>query len=602
MEKSDVIITANTQPPAAKSEPPEREQWGKKAEFLLSVIGFAVDLGNVWRFPYICYRNGGGAFLVPYFLMLLFLGLPMFYMELCLGQFHRCGPFKIWRKVCPIFYGIGYAIGMTTFMVGFYYNTIIAWSVFYLFSSFTANLPWSSCNNTWNTEQCISLAGELNTTLITNTSVYSADEYYNRKVLESHLSNGIGDIGPIKGPIVGCLAATFIVIYFSLWKGIKSSGKAVWITATVPYIVIVILLIRGCTLPGSSDGILYYLRPKWHMLKNLQVWVDAASQICFSLGTGFGTLIALSSYNKFNNNCYLDAMATSVINCFTSFLAGFVVFSVLGYMAYVAEIEIDDIAVAGPGLVFVVYPEAVSMMSGSTFWAIIFFLMLITLGLDSTFGGLESLMTGFTDEVSLIRRHREVFVAILLSALFLLALPTTTYGGQYVVTLLDSHAGSFSLLFICFAELIAVQWCYGVKRFSNDVEKMIGRQPSLYWKFCWAAVCPCIILGMFCLSIYSYTGITLGDYQFPKWAEKVGWTVSCSSMIGIPVYIIYKIISTAVTREMTFWELIGRGQDFSLTEDENARNKSTSPKVELKSIYNGQQWPHHSRTYPELPS
>ncbi|XP_029638378.2 sodium-dependent serotonin transporter [Octopus sinensis] len=295
-------------------------------------------------------------------------------------------------------------------------------------------------------------------------------------------------------------------------------------------------------------------------------------------------------------------MATSVINCFTSFLAGFVVFSVLGYMAYVAEIEIDDIAVAGPGLVFVVYPEAVSMMSGSTFWAIIFFLMLITLGLDSTFGGLESLMTGFTDEVSLIRRHREVFVAILLSALFLLALPTTTYGGQYVVTLLDSHAGSFSLLFICFAELIAVQWCYGVKRFSNDVEKMIGRQPSLYWKFCWAAVCPCIILGMFCLSIYSYTGITLGDYQFPKWAEKVGWTVSCSSMIGIPVYIIYKIISTAVTREMTFWELIGRGQDFSLTEDENARNKSTSPKVELKSIYNGQQWPHHSRTYPELPS
>ncbi|GAB1609490.1 sodium-dependent serotonin transporter-like [Argonauta hians] len=579
-------------------QPPEREVWGKKAEFLLSVIGYAVDLGNVWRFPYICYKNGGGAFLVPYFLMLLFLGLPMFYMELCLGQYHGCGPFKIWRKICPLFYGIGYAIGMTSFLVGLYYNTLIAWSIYYLFSSFTSSLPWSSCNNSWNTDSCVQLGGD-NITLNPINSSSSATEYYNYKVLETQYSSGIEDIGSIRGPMVGCLSATFIIVYFSLWKGIKSSGKAVWITATLPYIIIVVLLVRGCTLPGSSEGILYYLRPTWNKLLNLQVWVDAASQICFSLGTGFGTLIALSSYNKFNNNCYRDAMATSVINCFTSFLAGFVVFSVLGYMAHVAKIGVDKITLPGPGLVFVLYPEAVSLMAGSTFWAIIFFIMLITLGLDSTFGGLESIVTGFADELSFVRRHREAFVAILVTSLFLLSLPTTTYGGQYVVTLLDSHVGAYSLLFICFAELVAIQWCYGVKRFSNDVEEMLGYQPSLYWKFCWTFLCPFLMLAMLCMSIYSYKGIKLGQYVYPKWAEGVGWTVSLSSMVGIPIYMIFICILTAITGKMSFWRLIGRETGVSIS-GINGKDKSIT-NIELKSVSNGQQLPRLGRTYPKLP-
>uniref|UniRef100_A0A182TBW2 Transporter n=1 Tax=Anopheles maculatus TaxID=74869 RepID=A0A182TBW2_9DIPT len=82
-----------------------RETWSQKAEFLLAVIGFAVDLGNVWRFPYICYQNGGGAFLIPYCIMLLFGGLPLFYMELALGQFHRCGCLSIWKRICPALKG-----------------------------------------------------------------------------------------------------------------------------------------------------------------------------------------------------------------------------------------------------------------------------------------------------------------------------------------------------------------------------------------------------------------------------------------------------------------------------------------------------------------
>lgn len=151
-----------------------------------------------------------------------------------------------------------------------------------------------------------------------------------RNVLEQHLSDGLDYMGPIKPSMALCVFGVFVLVYFSLWKGVRSSGKVVWVTALAPYVVLTILLVRGVSLPGAAEGIRYYLTPEWHKLRNTKVWIDAASQIFFSLGPGFGTLLALSSYNKFNNNCYRDALLTSSINCLTSFLAGFVIFSVLG--------------------------------------------------------------------------------------------------------------------------------------------------------------------------------------------------------------------------------------------------------------------------------
>lgn len=137
-------------------------------------------------------------------------------------------------------------------------------------------------------------------------------------------------------------------------------------------------------LPGAIDGIRYYLTPDFNALFNANVWVDAATQVFFSLGPGFGVLLAFASYNEFHNNVQRDAVVTSAINSATSFLAGFVIFSVLGYMAKRLEVDIQDIAAEGPGLVFIVYPEAISTMPAGPIWAVIFFLMLLTLGLDSS--------------------------------------------------------------------------------------------------------------------------------------------------------------------------------------------------------------------------
>ncbi|KAK3591522.1 hypothetical protein CHS0354_031630 [Potamilus streckersoni] len=524
--------------------PETRETWGKKVDFLLSVIGFAVDLGNVWRFPYICYRNGGGAFLVPYFLMLIFLGLPLFYMELALGQFHRSGAITIWEKIAPLFTGVGYAICLVATYVGMYYNTVIAWAVYYTFASFRSEVPWAGCNNDWNTNSCVSAVEGFNKSLITNSSTLAAAEYYLYSLLEVNKSTGIGNLGGVKWSLCLCLLAVFIIVYFSMWKGIKSSGKAVWITATVPYLVLAILLVRGCTLDGALNGIKYYITPKWERLADSGVWIDAAAQIFFSLGPGFGTLLALSSYNKFHNNCYMDAMVTASINCLTSLLAGFVVFAVLGYMAHIQGRNMDDLAIEGPGLVFFVYPEAIGSLQGSVFWSIIFFIMLITLGLDSTYGGLESVITGLCDAFPRLRKKRELFVFFVIVYCFLGGIPTTTYGGQFLVTLLDTHAAQVPLIFICLIEVIAVSWFYGVKNFSNDIEKMLGFQPGLYWKICWVAICPLFLLALCILSIYAYKGMSIGTYKFPFWSDVLGWCIACSSMACIPIYIIYKFVNT----------------------------------------------------------
>lgn len=132
----------------------KRENWDKNIEFLLAVIGFAVDLGNVWRFPYVCYKNGGGAFLIPYTIMFVVGGLPTFYLEMSLGQYFSSGCLTVWRRVCPLAKGIGYAMCLLNFYTGLFYNTIISWAVFFCVKSFASELPWTSCNNPWNTVDC----------------------------------------------------------------------------------------------------------------------------------------------------------------------------------------------------------------------------------------------------------------------------------------------------------------------------------------------------------------------------------------------------------------------------------------------------------------
>uniref|UniRef100_A0A8C7ZZ51 Transporter n=1 Tax=Oryzias sinensis TaxID=183150 RepID=A0A8C7ZZ51_9TELE len=528
-----------------------RETWGKKIDFLLSVIGFAVDLANVWRFPYLCYKNGGGAFLIPYILFLVIAGMPLFYMELALGQYNREGAATVW-KICPVFKGVGYAVIVIALYVGFYYNVIIAWSLYYLYSSMTAELPWLKCGNSWNSINCTD-PQHINASFFDKNISYAnnkftpASEYYERGVLHLHESKGIEDLGLPRLELTLCLVVVVFILYFSLWKGVKSSGKVVYITATMPYVVLFVLLIRGITLPGALNGIKAYLNFSLSELNNLQVWIDAATQIFYSLGAGFGVLIAFSSYNKFDNNCYRDAILTSAVNCITSFVSGFAIFSVLGYMAQKYNMDIKAVATDGAGLVFIIYPEAISTLPGSTFWAIVFFIMLLTLGIDSSMGGMEAVITGLSDDFKFLKRNRKLFTFATAFGTFLMALICVTNGGIYVLTLLDKYAAGTSILFAVLIEAIGVSWFYGVDRFSEDIEQMMGFKPGLYWRLCWKFVSPVFLLFVVLASTVTSSGLKYNDYVFPPWANLLGWGVAMSSMLFVPFYAIYKFLSVRGT-------------------------------------------------------
>ncbi|KAG7235241.1 hypothetical protein INR49_002892 [Caranx melampygus] len=508
----------NAVPVPVITQTDSRDKWSKKMDFLLSVIGFAVDLGNVWRFPYICYQNGGGAFLIPYILMAIFGGVPLFYMELALGQFHRTGAISIWKHICPIFKGIGYAICIIALYVSFYYNTIIAWALFYFYSSFTSILPWTNCENVWNTPDCTNYFDTDNVTW-TNSSRSPAEEFTRkcmRNVLEIHKASGLRNVGGVRWQLMLCLFLIFTIVYFSLWKGVKTSGKVVWVTATLPYIVLFILLIRGATLPGAWRGVVFYLKPQWEKLLETSV------------------------------SCAHDAIVTSLVNCLTSFVSGFVIFAVLGYMAEKRQVKVEDVARdKGPSLLFITYPEAIANMPGSIFFAIIFFVMMITLGLDSTFGGLEAIITAVLDEYPDHFSHRrELFVLCLVVVCFLGSLSTLTHGGAYVVKLLEEFGVGCSIIAVGFLEAIAVSWFYGIKRFSSDVQAMLGKAPGLFWKVCWVAISPAFLAYIIVSSLLKAPPLTLFDYKYPDWSITVGYIIGFSSFMWIPIYMVYKLVWT----------------------------------------------------------
>ncbi|XP_053762093.1 sodium-dependent noradrenaline transporter isoform X2 [Panthera pardus] len=320
--------------------------------------------------------------------------------------------------------------------------------------------------------------------------------------------------------------------------------RVVWITATLPYLVLFVLLVHGITLPGASNGINAYLHIDFYRLREATVWIDAATQIFFSLGAGFGVLIAFASYNKFDNNCYRDALLTSTINCVTSFISGFAIFSILGYMAHEHKVNIEDVATEGAGLVFILYPEAISTLSGSTFWAVVFFIMLLALGIDSSMGGMEAVITGLADDFQVLKRHRKLFTFGVTFGTFLLALFCITKGGIYVLTLLDTFAAGTSILFAVLMEAIGVSWFYGVDRFSNDIQQMMGFKPGLYWRLCWKFVSPAFLLFVVVMSVVNFKPLTYDDYIFPLWANWVGWGIALSSMVLVPAYSVYKFFST----------------------------------------------------------
>uniref|UniRef100_A0A8C0BL10 Transporter n=1 Tax=Buteo japonicus TaxID=224669 RepID=A0A8C0BL10_9AVES len=479
-----------------KEEMEDRGQWSSKMEFVLSVAGEIIGLGNVWRFPYLCYKNGGGAFLIPYLIFLFTCGIPLFFLETALGQYTSQGGVTAWRKICPIFEGIGYASQVIECYLNIYYIIILSWALFYLFSSFTAVLPWASCNNPWNSGT-LSLVGS-GVLMLLSLSLDTG----RKRVLG--LTDGIHKLGTVRWELALCLLLAWIICYFCIWKGVKSTGKVVYFTATFPYVMLIILLVRGVTLPGAAEGIIFYLKPDISRLADPQVWMDAGTQILFSYAICQGCLTALGSYNKYTNNCYRDCIMLCFLNSATSFIAGFAIFSVLGFMAREQGVPIAEVAESGPGLAFIAYPTAVTMMPVSQLWSCLFFLMLIFLGLDSQFVCVESMVTALIDMFPGVFRkkgRRELLILAIAVICYLLGLLLVTELMQNIT-------------------LIATQPMLAA-HFAAPFALSVFSAPQ----------------AVFLFSLIKYTPLKYNNsYVYPPWGYVVGWLMALSSMVCIPLY------------------------------------------------------------------
>ncbi|XP_046579273.1 sodium- and chloride-dependent glycine transporter 1-like [Haliotis rubra] len=490
-----------------------KETWVQKREGILSLLGFCVGYGSLLRFPYLCNRNGGGAFLIPYFTAIITCSVPLFFLEVSMGQFTSRSAAHVW-VVCPLFKGIGISQLLTVIFGLMPYTLIMAWALFYLSQSFRSSLPWTTCYNWWNTPVCTNKVTNGSSEVYFNSTVEyqllqtavwrkpnstltAAEEYWQIKALGA--STGIDNFGSVQPHIILCLLCCWTILFLCMVKGVKSVGKVAYVTALMPYVLLTVLLIRSCMMPGSGDGLLYFIRPDFSRLGSVTVWLEALLQAFYSMGTTFGTLITFSSYNKFNNNYLRDVALLTIVGEATSIFCGLVMFSTLGFLAHRAQVPLSEVVSSGVGLGFIIYPEALAQLPLPQLWSVLFFLTLLSLGID-------------------------------------------TVGGVYLFQLLDWYASSFSVLLIGCLECVVISWIYGSKRFSLDVEMMLGRRTPMVLSILLSYITPAILFAGLILSLFKYDPPSYGAYVYPFYAKVVGILMAVFMAAPILVVLIYEVV------------------------------------------------------------
>jgi NSS family neurotransmitter:Na+ symporter len=426
-----------------------RDRWSSKTIFIFAAVGSAVGLGNVWRFPYLAGKYGGGAFLIPYIIMLFVLGVPLLIMEFAIGQRMQLGAVGSFRKIQHKLSGIGLGAVLCGFVVVSYYAVVMAWCLLYFLYSFS--MRWGS----------------------------NTKEFFFTNVL--HLSSGAGDIGYISTKIIFALVAVWTLVYFSVWKGIKSVGKVVLVTMPLPIILLIILLIRGITLPGALGGIIFYLKPDFSVLLDGEVWSAAMSQIFFTLSLAFGIMIAYASFRHESSDIAKSAIITSLTNSGISIIAGFAVFSTLGYMAAKSGTAISELAASGPSLAFIVFPKAISLIPMAPLFAGLFFLMLITLAIDSAFSLVEATSTIIHDKYPHIRKE-DVSLYVCVFG-FISGIIFTTFAGLYYLDITDHFITNYGLVVVGLLEALAVGWFYGADKLRNYINEVSEIKIGRWWNF-----------------------------------------------------------------------------------------------------------------------
>ncbi|XP_063533973.1 sodium-dependent nutrient amino acid transporter 1-like [Cydia strobilella] len=498
----------------------------------MSCIATSVGLGNVWRFPFVAYQNGGGAFLFPYLLVLFLVGKPMYYLECMIGQFSSRNCVTIW-EMCPAMKGTGYVQAMGTGYILSYYVAIVAICMYYLVFSFRKTLPWAVCDKSWTDVICVPShrAGHIENF---ENATSSAELYFLRTVLNQpqNIDNGIGY--PIWYLVLFLLLA-WVIIFLIVARGVKSSGKASYFLAIFPYVVMLILLITTCTLKGAANGMLFFLTPQWDKLYDLEVWYAAVTQVFFSLTVCTGAIIMFSSYNGFRHNVYRDSLIVTTLDTFTSLLSGITIFGIMGNLAHVLQRPVKEVVgTGGTGLAFISYPDSIAKTAVPQLFSVLFFLMMVVLGVGSAVALLLAINTVLIDSFP---RVGTVYMSALCCTVgFLVGIVYLTPGGQWILGLVDHFGGTFLVLFTGMSEIIGVMWFYGLENVCLDVEFMLGKGTCFFWRWCWAILTPAMMIVVFIFALFNNT-LDFGDQPYPFAALACGYAMLIIGMLLVPLFI-----------------------------------------------------------------
>lgn len=447
--------------PEAEKEEDGRDKWSSRAAFVLAAMvsscgdsrrkshvliarlqGGAIGLGNMLRYPSVVFANNGVQWFIPYLIALIFLGIPVLTLEICIGQAYRGGVLVAFHGLNNRVKGVGLAVIMTGYVVVTYYVPIIAWIFRYFRSSFQSPLPWTNRGEEFYMLDVIRNGDPIPGVTNGNT-VVSYTSYPARGMV---------------GETVGWAAFTWFLVYLCMYKGVGVTGRAVYLTMGLPIVMMVILIGRSLSLPNAITGVRMYFA-EWHSdkLASGGIWQAAVGQIFFSIGVGFGYFTSYASYNSKHSNAVQDALIIALSNSLYEVLAGFAVFGVIGFLGLEPErgVELGTFTVG-----FLTYPLALAEMPGANVWAVIFFLTLALLGISSAFALVESLVTMICD-TNWGRTISRVWVStVVILVSFCLSLLYCTEFGFYLLDAVDTWTNNLTLIFVVWCEAVSVTSFY----------------------------------------------------------------------------------------------------------------------------------------------
>ncbi len=459
-----------------------RPQWKTHLGFVLAAVGSAIGLGNIWRFPYLCYKNGGGAFLIPYVIALVVVGISLMVLEIGLGHKMRGSAPASLAGVSKKWEWVGWwQVILVMFGIMLYYAVIVAWCLNYFM--FAVNGAWTDNPGNF---------------------------FFNQFLMTS---SGPFQFGELRTPIMLALlvvwGVNWLIVFLGVEKGLERANK---IFMPLLFLLTAVIVIWSVRLPGAGEGIKVYLQPQFERLSDIRVWMDAFGQILFTLSLGFGIMIAYASYLPRKTEIVRDAFSICVINSIFSLFAGFGVFSVLGYMAESTGKQLSEVVDQSIGLAFVVYPKAISLLPAfSREFGLIFFAILVIAGLSSGISILEAFTSALIDK---FHYSRKTVVSAVSVAAFVGGLVFTSRAGLFWLDIADHFLTSYGLVVGVILECLVVGWVFKAFRLREHVNHFSAwKLQRWWWDVSVRFIVPLVLVGLIASSLLEELASPYGGYS-----------------------------------------------------------------------------------------